>query len=92
MRWRFEPPGTTKANPSHLSYVDDEALDDPASALVREDIQNRLDAKSSDEDRIIVRYYLPKEPATAEIANKWFGAIPYKEVAKRNLVKEKLSF
>lgn len=76
MEWKFEPPNNTKDDPSHLSYFDDEALDDAASALIREDIQNRLDAKSpTSTDAVCIRYMIPKSPLPGKIASRWFGGL-----------------
>ncbi len=61
MEWRFDKitRQTTKVDPSHLEFFRSEALDDPVSALVREDIQNRLDAKQKgNTNPVFVRYCL----------------------------------
>ncbi|MCP5534937.1 MAG: hypothetical protein H7A51_01750 [Akkermansiaceae bacterium] len=89
MKWQFEPPNNTKDDPSHLSYFDDEALDDATSALIREDIQNRLDAKSSSTtEPILIRYFIPKSPLPADKASKWFdGLAPH---VNAPLVQEKI--
>ncbi len=58
MNWRFKKltPNDTRVNATHLEFFRDEALENPVDALVREDIQNRLDARSPAEDRIKVCY------------------------------------
>ncbi len=58
MNWRFKKltPNDTRVNATHLEFFRDEALANPVDALVREDIQNRLDARAEGEDRIKVCY------------------------------------
>jgi len=58
MNWRFKrlTPNDTRVNATHLEFFRDEALTNPVDALVREDIQNRLDARAAGEDRIKVCY------------------------------------
>lgn len=61
MEWKFDAitPQTTKVDPAHLEFFRSEALEDMVSALVREDIQNRLDARlAGNADPVRVRYYL----------------------------------
>lgn len=80
MEWRFAKTGVTKSDPSHLGYFNDEALRDAASALIREDIQNRLDAKSkkSGSEPVLVRYYVPETPLAPEKASRWLnGLLPH---------------
>ena len=54
-------PEDTNRNPVHLEFFRNEALSNPVDAIVREDIQNRLDAKSKSagEDPIIIKAYFP---------------------------------
>jgi hypothetical protein len=58
VNWRFKTltPNDTRVNATHLEFFRDEALASPVDALVREDIQNRLDAKAAGEDRVRVCY------------------------------------
>ena len=58
MNWRFKKltPNDTRINATHLEFFRDEALANPVDALVREDIQNRLDARAAGEDGIKVCY------------------------------------
>lgn len=61
MEWKFDEitPQTTKVDPAHLEFFRSEALEDSVSALVREDVQNRLDAKQKGStEPVKVRYYL----------------------------------
>jgi hypothetical protein len=61
MEWRFGEitPEMTKVDPAHLEFFRSEALEDTVSALVREDIQNRLDAKrKAVPEAVRVRYLL----------------------------------
>ena len=43
--WKFKKmtPEDTNRNPVHLEFFRNEALSNPVDAIVREDIQNRLD-------------------------------------------------
>jgi hypothetical protein len=58
MNWSFKKltPNDTRVNATHLEFFRDEALASPVDALVREDIQNRLDAKAAGEDCVKVVY------------------------------------
>jgi hypothetical protein len=58
MEWRFKKltPNDTLQNASHLEFFHNEALQSTVDALAREDIQNRLDARSKNEPRVEVRY------------------------------------
>lgn len=91
MEWRFEliSPQTTKVNPSHLEFFRSEALEDPVSALVREDIQNRLDArnKSSGIPAVRVRYYLSDETTHVppERTKRWLEALDPHLNARKSL-------
>lgn len=73
--WHFltKRPGDTARNPVTGEYFDEEAIELPAQALVREAIQNSLDAHSST-DPIRVRFYVSGQahPLTANRANSWF--------------------
>ncbi|HCE45492.1 MAG TPA: hypothetical protein DET40_18280 [Lentisphaeria bacterium] len=64
MEWKFNQitPEMTKVDPSHLEFFRSEALADVVDALVREDIQNRLDAKRKGVvGPVKVRYYLSSD-------------------------------
>lgn len=64
MEWKFDEitRQTTKVDPAHLEFFRSEALSDAVSALVREDIQNRLDAKKKGViEPVRVRYYISGE-------------------------------
>lgn len=56
--WNFKrlTPGDTRTNATHLEFFRDDALENPADAFVREDIQNRLDARRSGFDTVRVSY------------------------------------
>ena len=78
MNWRFKKltPNDTRVNATHLEFFRDEALANPVDALVREDIQNRLDARAAGEGRIKVCYRfrtglasLPQAAATGWLKN-----------------------
>lgn len=60
MEWRFNKltKNETIRNPSHLEFFHDEALQSVVDAFVREDIQNRLDAKARNQACINLDYSL----------------------------------
>ena len=60
MEWKFKEltDSDTKVDPSHLEFFRSEALEDAVSALIREDIQNRLDANKGKPSPLQVRYNL----------------------------------
>jgi len=74
MKWFFRPqePGEITRDPIIGEFFSTEAIDNPAEALVREGIQNALDAKIGQEVR--VRLFLATEdhaPAASQIS-RWF--------------------
>lgn len=75
MEWKFKEltDSDTKVDPSHLEFFRSEALDDAVSALIREDIQNRLDAKQKKSSSVKVCYRLSAkgESLDRERAYKW---------------------
>jgi hypothetical protein len=80
MEWKFDliTPQTTKVDPAHLEFFRSEALEDAVSALVREDIQNRLDAKTKGSTAPVrVRYYLSGRSSRLEAwdSQKWLAAL-----------------
>ena len=80
MEWKFDKitPQTTKVDPAHLEFFRSEALEDTVSALVREDIQNRLDAKvPGNAEPVRVRYYLSDNSnhLPADLAAKWLRGL-----------------
>ena len=56
-------PEDTNRNPVHLEFFRNEALSNPIDAVVREDIQNRLDAKSKSAGAapVIIKTYFPSK-------------------------------
>jgi hypothetical protein len=80
MEWKFDKitPQTTKVDPAHLEFFRSEALEDTVSALVREDIQNRLDAKAAGAaGPVRVRYYLSDEAThvPADQTQRWLKGL-----------------
>ncbi|MCA9243668.1 MAG: hypothetical protein KDA32_06945 [Phycisphaerales bacterium] len=75
MKWRFtnKRPGDTERNPLASEYFDEEAIERPAQALVREAIQNSLDAAV--QDTVRVRFFVSGRRAalSADRARFWFG-------------------
>ncbi|MGJ8641315.1 MAG: hypothetical protein ACSHYA_18135 [Opitutaceae bacterium] len=73
MEWKFNKltKNETIRNPSHLEFFHDEALQSVVDAFVREDIQNRLDAKAPNEQYVRLDYSLCG-PKPAKSFSKWF--------------------
>jgi hypothetical protein len=74
--WHFRPkaPNETERNPVTEEYFDEEAIERPAQALVREVIQNSLDARANG-DAVKVRFYVsgPAGALAADRARFWLG-------------------
>ena len=71
--WRFRElrPDETLQNASHIEFFHTEALQSPVEALVREDIQNRLDAAAEAGQKVTVRYLLGRgDPENGHA--RWF--------------------
>jgi len=79
MEWKFKEltNSDTKVDPSHLEFFRSEALDDVVSALIREDIQNRLDAKVGVDSPLKIRYYLStnEDALCVEKASYWLTSL-----------------
>lgn len=73
MEWRFNQltKNETIRNPSHLEFFHDEALQSVVDAFVREDIQNRLDAKAKNQIAVKVEYSLCG-PEISTGFRRWF--------------------
>jgi hypothetical protein len=74
--WHFrqQQPNEKVRNPISSEYFDEEVIDRPAQALVREVIQNSLDARSGD-GPVRIRFYVSGEHGalSAERAERWLG-------------------
>ncbi|MFH0907951.1 MAG: hypothetical protein V1929_04245 [bacterium] len=74
--WHFlqKRPGDTARNPVTAEYFDEEAIERPAQVLVRETIQNSLDARANG-DAVTVRFFVSGEEGalSAERGAYWFG-------------------
>lgn len=74
--WHFRPkhPGEKERNPVIGEYFDEESIDRPAQALVREVIQNSLDANPNG-GAINVRFYVSGKSGalSSKRAEKWLG-------------------
>lgn len=92
MEWKFKEikPSDTKVDPSHLEFFRDKALDEIVSALVREDIQNRLDARLNNKNPVRIRYHLSGDTLQADPA-KWFIGLDEHLNAKNSLVELKVN-
>jgi len=77
MEWRFKAltRNDTLQNAAHLEFFHNEALNSPVDALVREDIQNRLDARARNEPFVEVRYRICG-PTSAQSRRSWFDGLP----------------
>lgn len=73
MEWRFNKltKNETIRNPSHLEFFHDESLQSVVDAFVREDIQNRLDAKAKNESIVSLDYSLCG-PRSSKDLGRWF--------------------
>lgn len=88
MEWKFAEirKEDTKVDPSHLEFFRSEALNDSVSALIREDIQNRLDAKRRKvEGPVRVRYWI----GTSEAAVKRTSAAQWLKGLNKHINAEK---
>lgn len=83
MKWHFRPytPGEKTRDPIQGEFFATEAIRNPAEALIREGIQNSLDAQIKDgdgepEDVLRVRLFLGtgKHAISAKRASRWFDA------------------
>lgn len=72
--FRQKQPGEKERNPVTGEYFDEEAIDRPAQALVREVIQNCLDARANGAP-VKVRFYVSGKTAAlpSERAARWLG-------------------
>ena len=90
MEWKFDAitPQTTKVDPKHIEFFQSEALDDVTAALIREDIQNRLDARAKNaKGPVLVRYFLSGEEGAlnADKARAWFEGLDPHLNSKKSL-------
>jgi hypothetical protein len=76
MEWRFKKltKDDTLLNPSHLEFFHNDALKSAVDALAREDIQNRLDARRKNQDRVEIRYRLCG-PVSPNQNSRWFHGL-----------------
>jgi hypothetical protein len=91
MKWQFYRQGPTDPvlNPIAGEFFSSEAVGDSAAALVRESIQNSLDARPGDGDApVMVRIFLSGGSASisAADAKRWFEGIwPHVEAPRNGL-------
>ncbi|MFZ4767368.1 MAG: hypothetical protein ACOYMN_20635, partial [Roseimicrobium sp.] len=74
LAWRFREirPEETLQNASHIEFFHNETLQSPVEALVREDIQNRLDACATPNGRVVVRYFIGSGEREEATHAPWF--------------------
>ena len=81
MRWEFREihKAETKNQGRHLELFRDEALSEIVHALIREDIQNRLDQQVDSMTPVRIRYCLnaPDQKLPNQRAKKWFSGFDY---------------
>ncbi len=84
-RWEFDrkAPNAPQTEPIQGELFSGEALEAPASALVRETIQNSLDAQAGVEP-VRVRFTLPAEPAIRGFDSRWLAELRPHLLAERN--------
>jgi hypothetical protein len=79
MEWKFKEltDSDTKVDPSHLEFFRSEALEDAVSALIREDIQNRLDANKGKPSPLQVHYNLSGKETALDVnrAQRWLAGL-----------------
>ncbi|MGB0414356.1 MAG: hypothetical protein ACPGJU_07895 [Coraliomargarita sp.] len=79
MEWIFRRklPQEKTRDPIQGEFFNTTVVDDSCSSLVREGIQNALDARRSDCDKVEVRITLSgnDHALTPEVAQRWFGAL-----------------
>lgn len=75
MKWSFRQIGSreVKQNPEYLEFFKSDALRSATDALVREDIQNRLDAHDKSEKPVEVHYSFIENGV--RFGDKWFKNI-----------------
>ena len=85
--WHFRPkqPGEPNREPIHGEFFSSDAVSDPGMALVREGIQNALDASSGD-GPVLIRIYLSgdDDAVAAAKAEQFFGVAWKHYEAKNN--------
>ncbi len=84
-RWEFDrkAPNAPQTEPIQGELFSGEALEAPASALVRETIQNSLDARAGAEP-VRVRFTLPSEAAVKGFDSPWLAGLRPHLLAERN--------
>lgn len=86
MEWKFRKMAVneTKQNPAHVNFFRENNEASEVSSFVREDIQNRLDARSKDSDKPVrVRYQISRgeEGLDFESRTPWMGTLrPHLEI------------
>ena len=79
MKWHFsrKRPSDKTRDPVVGEFFSSDAIKDAGEALVREAIQNSLDARRDDASRVSVRVYVSGEQASLRSgpAQKWFQDI-----------------
>jgi len=77
MQWLFrkQNPGEITRDPIIGEFFSTEAIDNPAEALVREGIQNALDAKKGDQVRIRIFLADANQVPNINQVSKWFDGV-----------------
>jgi len=77
-KWIFRKkyPLEKERNPIAGEYFDEEAIEGPAQALVRESIQNALDAQDPHSPSVRVLFYVSEgRPLARDVAQRWFEGL-----------------
>jgi hypothetical protein len=84
-RWEFDrkSPNAPQIEPIQGELFSGEALEAAASALVRETIQNSLDARAG-QDPVRVRFTIPDEPVLRGFGSPWLAGLQPHLTAERN--------
>lgn len=74
MQWLFrqQEPGEITRDPIIGEFFSTDAIDNPAEALVREGIQNALDAKRDEQIRVRLLLVPEQDAPPSKITNRWF--------------------
>ena len=72
MKWYFrqQQPGDITRNPIVGEFFSTDAIDNPAEALIREGIQNALDARGKSQNQVRVRIFVSRGN---KAISKWMG-------------------
>lgn len=84
--WRFEKQRRSQKSrePMQESFFTNESIDDETHALIREAIQNALDARISPVAKVRVRFYIGNHSAASEVMGRYIGEDAWKHFRAKN--------